>query len=147
MTSPTINTAGEQRGGIANIKPFKFRPGVSGNPSGRPPGSRNLSSVIRSVLETEADFKRLPVKDATRLEKLYKGATIAQIIAYVQACKAIDGDPRAAEFLARNGGNPALLSPLDNPMAALTAEALDRQARIYDAGQKAIAAEREEAKP
>jgi len=43
------NTAGEQRG-----KPFK--PGESGNPSGRPQGSRNKATLaVEALLEGQAD--------------------------------------------------------------------------------------------
>ncbi len=38
----TVNTAEEQRDGLSNLVPF--RPGQSGNPRGRPKGSRNRIS-------------------------------------------------------------------------------------------------------
>ena len=133
------NTAGvqQQHQGTVNIAPHKFRPGVSGNPNGRPRGSRNLTTAVRQILETEADFKRLPVKDAAKLEKLYRGATVGELIAYVQATKAINGDTKAAEFLARNGGNPSLLDPVSS-LSPLLADAVARQAAAFESGQQLI---------
>lgn len=36
-----------------NIEPHKFQPGESGNPSGRPKGSRNRSTIVREWLEVK----------------------------------------------------------------------------------------------
>lgn len=33
------------------IEPFKFQPGQSGNPNGRPKGSRNRSTIAKEVLD------------------------------------------------------------------------------------------------
>lgn len=138
MTRATKDTAGvQQHQGTVNIAPHKFRPGVSGNPGGRPRGSRNLTTAVRQILETEADFKRLPIKDAAKIEKLYKGATVGQLIAYVQATMAINGNTRAAEFLARNGGSPSLLDPV-SPLSPLLADAVARQAAAFEAGQQLL---------
>lgn len=40
---------------LANLKP-PFQPGQSGNPAGRPQGSRNRSSVLKELLATVCDF-------------------------------------------------------------------------------------------
>ena len=36
-----------------NIEQYKFQPGESGNPSGRPKGSRNRSTLVREWLEVK----------------------------------------------------------------------------------------------
>tara|TARA_Y100001972_G_C7649277_1_gene326428 strand:+ start:1410 stop:1799 length:390 start_codon:yes stop_codon:yes gene_type:complete len=35
-----------------NIKPFEFKKGQSGNPKGRPVGSKNRSTIVKKWLET-----------------------------------------------------------------------------------------------
>jgi hypothetical protein len=40
-----------------NIEPHKFAEGVSGNPNGRPKGSRNRSTIARRWLEVEEKIK------------------------------------------------------------------------------------------
>ena len=40
-----------------NIKPFEFKKGQSGNPAGRPKGSKNRSTIAKKWLETMEKFK------------------------------------------------------------------------------------------
>ncbi len=51
--------SGESVGGVANLTPFPK--GVSGNPSGKPKGIRNRSTIVREALEAiigEGDSKQ-----------------------------------------------------------------------------------------
>lgn len=67
-----------------NLKPFKQ--GQSGNPSGRPKGSVNLATHIRRLLNEES-----------------KGPAPIEAIIKVAILKALDGDIKSMEWLARYG--------------------------------------------
>jgi hypothetical protein len=76
---------GVGNGGIVPPLEHRFRPGVSGNPGGRP-AIRTLSKACREVLSQ-------PAPDNS-------GLTFAEAIARKLADKALEGDVRAAEELA-----------------------------------------------
>jgi len=69
-----------------NIEPHKFEPGQSGNPNGRPLGSKNLSTILREMLEEEIDV----VIDGVKTKKKFKDAIIRKLMK-----KAHDGDLKA----------------------------------------------------
>lgn len=77
-----------------NLKPWK--PGQSGNPAGKPIGTKHLSTWIREMLEDE-DFT---VKLSSG--KKFKGAPI-QAIVKTLVVRAIEGDTRAFDLLAKYG--------------------------------------------
>lgn len=43
----------------SNLRPKPWKPGESGNPGGRPPGSRNLRSILNDILDIEVQSKGL----------------------------------------------------------------------------------------
>jgi hypothetical protein len=47
----------KQRG--ENLKPWQFQPGVSGNPKGRPPGSKSLKTFAREYLLSLSDEEKI----------------------------------------------------------------------------------------
>jgi hypothetical protein len=59
-------------GNEGNLTPFK--PGQSGNPQGRPPGSKNLSTILKELLEEEVDIdgEKLPFKTAIIKKLIFK---------------------------------------------------------------------------
>ena len=119
----------------------RFKPGQSGNPGGRPRGA-SLATTIQALLSSPAvEHEQLNSKDATRLKAMYPSITVAELITLVMAKKAATGHIQAADWIARHGfGNRAILAidPLESTsLASMTAEALDRQARIFEAGQEA----------
>jgi hypothetical protein len=69
----------------------RFKPGKSGNPRGRPKGSRNIATVLDRVmkerLEITENGKR---KRLTKLEAFFKRLTN----------QAVSGDPRAMQLFA-----------------------------------------------
>ncbi len=81
---------------LTNLKPWQA--GMSGNPSGRKPGSRNISTIVRELFEQDVadDF---PVNQ--QLVKILSGKSKSYVEAVVIAMtkKAIDGDVRAATWL------------------------------------------------
>lgn len=103
-----------------------FKPGQSGNPAGRPPGSRNFKTVIQAVMDSIVDLDRLfqrqhkrnfggthqwEFKHAllTRAKDLGGDITWREAAILVQAFKAVvEGNTFALAFLAdREEGKPA----------------------------------------
>jgi hypothetical protein len=80
-----------------NLQPWQ--PGQSGNPSGKPKGTKHLSTWIREMLEDENFSTRYLV--GYRLQD-YKGAPM-QAILQTLITKAIGGDIRAFDLLAKYG--------------------------------------------
>ena len=71
-------------------KHTQFRPGISGNPSGRPKGRRNVATVVRRTLEEKVIINENGIrKTVTKLE-----AAIKQL-----ANKAVSGDLNAMRQL------------------------------------------------
>lgn len=68
----------------------QFKPGQSGNPSGRPKGMRNFSSDLREEL---AGF--VPIKDGETVVEVTRQRAIIKLL--VRA--ALDGDQRAATIV------------------------------------------------
>lgn len=78
----------------------RWKPGQSGNPKGKPKGAKHLSTWIQELLNDEEFEARL--LDAKVGYKDYKGAPIKAIIG-VAITKAVNGDTRWAEWLAKHG--------------------------------------------
>lgn len=80
-----------------NLKPWK--PGQSGNPAGRKPGSKNVSTIVRELLEQDV---AKGVLGGIPLSKSVKGksTSYAQAIVLVMIQKALEGDVRAVRWLA-----------------------------------------------
>ena len=71
-------------------KRTQFRPGISGNPNGRPKGRRNVAAVVRRTLEEKVIINENGIRKAvTKLE-----AAIKQL-----ANKAVSGDLNAMRQL------------------------------------------------
>lgn len=77
-----------------NLTPWQA--GVSGNPNGRPKGSRNIKNVIIELLEDPDVYDKLPNKqpDTTK--------TPIEAIVHTLLSKALDGDVRAADVLLKH---------------------------------------------
>lgn len=74
-----------------NLKPYAK--GQTGNPNGRPKGSRNRSTIVREMLETELEEKDDDGNPTGRMVKAVDLMTKAQLI------KALTGDSKAFELL------------------------------------------------
>jgi hypothetical protein len=77
-----------------NLKPWK--PGQSGNPAGKPPGTRHLSTWIQEMMEDD-QFTRKLANGKTKKEMPVK-AIVSTLIT-----KALDGDMKAIDLLAKYG--------------------------------------------
>ena len=82
---------------LANLQ--KWPKGTSGNPAGRMPGSKNVSTIVRELLEQDALDG---VLGGIPLSKSIKGksTTYAQAMVLVMIQKALEGDVRAVRWLA-----------------------------------------------
>lgn len=89
MPNPKIAEAGEQT---------RWKPGQSGNPAGKPKGSKHISTWIQELLNDE-DFT---LDNFMGQGKAFKGAPIAAIMA-VAVSNALQGDHKWAEWLAKYG--------------------------------------------
>lgn len=92
-----------------NLKPWK--PGQSGNPAGRKPGSKNVSTIVRELLEQDVIDG---VLGGIPLSKSIKGksASYAQAMVLVMIQKALGGDVRAVRWLADREDRSYIM---DNP--------------------------------
>jgi hypothetical protein len=95
-----------------NIEPHKFPKGKSGNPAGRKPGSRNLSTVLREMLEEEIPVKLedgskvgKPFKEVI-IRKLLKGAADGDVRAINAVFDRTEGKPQQSIDLTTGGGEP-----------------------------------------
>lgn len=87
---------------LQNLKSWK--PGQSGNLNGKPRGTKHISTHIRELLYDE-NFEAT-ILDAKKGSLHYKGAPIEAIIR-VTIARAVNGDDKAREWLARYGwGKP-----------------------------------------
>jgi hypothetical protein len=68
-------------------KQFRFQPGQSGNPKGRPPGRPNLKTMVERVIN-----QRIPVRQGQETREM----PLFQAVLYAQGLKGAKGDPRSA---------------------------------------------------
>lgn len=105
-------------------KDTQFQPGQSGNPAGKPKGTKHLSTHIQEMLN-DPNFE-LKLKDGSIL----KGAPIIAIIKTAVA-KGVSGDTRAMEWLAKHGYGEKLQLEISDPRK----EILNKYMEQDDAGQ------------
>lgn len=80
-----------------NLKPWKA--GESGNPAGRKLGSKNVSTIVRELLEQDADTDLLATSHIADLTN-GKSTSYAQAIVLVMLKKALEGNVQAVCWLA-----------------------------------------------
>jgi len=88
MANPNPDQSGLEKG--------KWKPGQSGNPAGKPKGTKHLSTYIQEAL-TDENFE-LKLKDGTIMKEMPIKAIIKTAVA-----KSVSGDTRAMEWLAKHG--------------------------------------------
>jgi hypothetical protein len=75
-----------------DIQPHKFKKGESGNPNGRPKGSRNRATIVREWLEVQQDITNPITGEKERLQQ-------QDIITLALIKEAREGNVRAWEAL------------------------------------------------
>ena len=85
----------------SNLK--SWQPGLSGNPKGRPKGSRNIKKVIQDLLNDKDLASRLSLRMPRDTE------TPLEAIVHTLVTKAIRGDVRASEVLLKHSVDKDML--------------------------------------
>jgi hypothetical protein len=80
-----------------NLKHWK--PGQSGNPAGRKPGSKNVSTIVRKLLEQNTIDEMLSSNNLANMTN-GKSTSYAQAMVLAMIKKALEGDVRAVKWLA-----------------------------------------------
>lgn len=95
-------------------KATQFQPGVSGNPAGKPKGSKHISTWIQELLNDETFTAK--INDGEKITE-YKGAPIKAII-QAQMRLALSGDTKAFDVLGKYGfgTKTTLANDPDNPI-------------------------------
>lgn len=81
-------------------KATQFKPGESGNPAGKPKGTKHINTWVQELLHDD-EFQAW-ISDARTGVKEYKGAPIKAIIK-AQIIKAVNGDTKAYDSLVKSG--------------------------------------------
>src|SRR5215210_6970327 len=82
---------------FSNLKPWK--PGQSGNPAGRKPGSKNVSTIVRKLLEQDAVEEILSSSNLNNLAN-NQTTSYAQAMVLAMIKKALEGNVQAVSWLA-----------------------------------------------
>lgn len=102
-------------------KDTQWKPGQSGNPAGLPKGTKQLSTWIQELMnDEEFEFIILSGRGKgknSRSQLSYKGAPIKAIIG-VAIHKAIKGDQKWAEWLAKHGYGSKIILGAEDPVEA-----------------------------
>lgn len=96
--------------GNSNLQP-PWQPGTSGNPQGRPPGSRNLKTILREHLEIVRKNETNPLKAD---EADTRDMTVGELLIANWIVKGLEGDWKAAEKILEHLEGKAT-QPLSGP--------------------------------
>jgi hypothetical protein len=119
---PTSKTRTYQVGFAKPPIATRFRKGLSGNPAGRPRGSKNITTILEQELE-----QRVVIRENGRQRKVTKRrASMKQFVN-----KAIAGDPRALQLLI-NYLRELELNPRSRPSPSYDNEKFEMMAARLD---------------
>lgn len=89
----------------------QFRPGQSGNPKGRPPGTKNTATLLREILD-----RKIEVRNGDAIRKI----TVREAMLTRFAESALKGDTKSAAFLLQRYDIGDMAQ--DQPNSAATSE-------------------------
>ena len=108
----------------------KFKPGTSGNPKGRPRGSKNFSTVLEEELS-----EHVAIIENGRQKRFSKGKVVAKHLVN----QAATGDPKAMQTLisatrprGAARGAPVAVTPEESPEKKLVIADIIRRIRAAD---------------
>lgn len=111
-----------------NLK--KWEPGQSGNPAGRPKGSKNWSTVVKGLLEDDKLLAKLKKSGLYCNSSSTSAKTASEAIGIAILVKALEGDVKAAEWLRKTAyGDKVEIEDGGSPPVALV-EFVNRGATI-----------------
>ena len=126
------------------LKPYHFKKGQSGNPKGRPVGSRGLSKTMSKLVEELCTTVPQIESIAIELGLDPRKTTIGGVLAFKLIFDALHGDgPIAKEVLNRIDGKVADIIQLQEGIEALSDEQLEEELNRIDGMQQAISKARE----
>lgn len=83
-----------------NLKPHFFKPGESGNPAGKPPGTKNRSTIARKILEMRSILPKDRMEALkVKFPEIADNMSVEEIMTIVMAEGAISGDDKAYKAL------------------------------------------------
>ena len=103
-----------------------FGPGVSGNPSGRPRGSQNLSTLFHKILREEVSLR-----EGGETRKVSKAEAVVRAL----VISAMKGDPKNVVTLFRLAEHTGELEPPATPLTSITRIIIDAPERQTDRDQ------------
>jgi Family of unknown function (DUF5681) len=104
-------------------KEHRFRPGESGNASGRPKGRKNTETLLREILD-----RKIEVRNGSTTRKI----SVCEAILTRFAESALKGDTKSAPFLLqRYDGNEAVQEYADNATTPEEQEIIERYLEAY----------------
>lgn len=78
----------------------QFKPGESGNPAGKPKGTKSLSTLIRELEDEEFDWDLVPIKVKDQARKI---GSPWKAIVFTALAQAYSGNVKAMEWLRKAG--------------------------------------------
>ena len=93
MPNPNIAKAGEKT---------QFKKGESGNPNGKPKGTKSLSTIILEMESEEFDWSHVPVKPSD-LDIIKAIGAPWRAIVYTAIAQSLTGNVKAMEWLRKAG--------------------------------------------
>lgn len=88
-----------------NLTPWQ--PGQSGNPAGRKPGSKNMSTIVQELLDQDADMRMLATSSVAKMTKDMP-LSYAKAIVFATFNKALQGNMQAIAWLAEQQEKSAI---------------------------------------
>jgi Family of unknown function (DUF5681) len=104
-------------------KELQFRPGQSGNASGRPKGRKNTETLLREILD-----RKIEVRTGSTMRKI----SVREAILTRFAESALKGDTKSAAFLLqRYDGTEVVQENVDNATTPDEQEIIERYVEAY----------------
>lgn len=94
---PTENS-GDYKGGAANLAPYQFKPGQSGNPGGRPKKLPITDYLVEQLAMPVPPEMKKGIPE-TFLRLYGENATFGELLAFQVIAKAADGDMKAIHVI------------------------------------------------